>query len=100
MVVPPFASHHDFLQIEAVLPGLFQGLKRLDESGFVRTGDQLTVSDISNVVGAFVQVRCDVGGKQDASLPAFDQLLKKLQQVLPGHRVKSAGRLVKDQELG
>ena len=55
---------------------------------------------IGDVVGAAIEIRRDVGRKEDAALAAFHQLKKEAEQLVPGDGIEAAGWLVQDEKAG
>ncbi len=68
-------------------------------SSFVPVNPHSAVVEYGNVVGDTLHIRCDMCGEKDASVFVLDVLRKYIKELIPGNRVKSAGRLVKYHEV-
>ena len=52
-----------------------------------------------HIIRHLFQITGDVGGNQNGMLLVLHEFQKQIQQVVPHHRIQSAGRLVQDQQL-
>ena len=56
--------------------------------------------NIGDIVGTPVQIRGDMGGKQDGAAFRFHDVPEDVRQLLPGYRVQAGGRLIQDEQFG
>ena len=54
--------------------------------------------DIGDEIGALFQIGYNMCGKQDAALPVCDGVAENVQKLVAAHRIKTARRLVKDEQ--
>src|SRR5699024_1783157 len=53
-----------------------------------------------DVISDFFQVAGDVGGKQNGMVFVLNKIQKQIENIVPYHRVKTAGCFVQNQQLG
>ena len=101
MNAPPLRADHDLLQAQliAVLRGA-QVPEGADKLRLFPAGQKPPAPEVGDVVGAPVQIAGNVGGEEDAALPAGRQSPEQLQQLVPAHGIQPAGGLVEEEQSG
>lgn len=72
-------------------------LKAADKRLLAGAGDELSIFDVRDVVGAFLKIGRDMRRKQNAALPILHELAKQRKQILARHRIEPARRLVENE---
>src|SRR5699024_3050041 len=89
-VIPrtPFRPQHDFFQaMRLCVLGQPQMVKGAQKGFLICTLQHLAILKIGNIVGAFIQIRGNMGGKQDGAWFRLNQMPEEMQQFLPGNGI-------------